>query len=483
MLKSGQLSYEQVIKNLPNEWGEAGLRSEVSHYHRSVKKKIIVLDDDPTGVQTVHDLDVLTQWDKPLLKEAFLQSSPVFYILTNTRSFPAPETERINREIVRHVAETAKELAYDFVFVSRSDSTLRGHYPLEVDVITDEVNRLTGRGYDGHLIIPAFFESGRYTCGDVHYLKEGDRLVPTNQTEFSKDPSFGYQHGHLCDWVEEKSQGRYKAGDCISISVEQLREGPDMVESLLLNVAGQVPVIVNVMSYQDIDVLSIALHRAEAKGKRFVYRTAASFVKSYGGISDQGYLTKDQLIAKGSEAHGGVIIVGSHVQKTTRQLELLIEGTSIHTLEMDVAKILNPLEQELEVKRIRDEMNRLIISGKDVVVYSSRKVVTANTVKENLGISRQVSEILTGLVRDIQTPPKFIIAKGGITSSDVATKGLGIRMAKILGQAAAGIPVWLTGEESRFPGIPYIVFPGNVGEETTLLDMVRLISGKEFKHH
>lgn len=477
MLKSGQLSYEQVVKNLPNEWGEASLRAKASYYHQSVKRKTIVLDDDPTGVQTVHDLDVLTQWDKPLLREAFLQSPPVFYILTNTRSFPAPVTERMNREIVRHVTEVAEELAYDFVFVSRSDSTLRGHYPLEVDVISDEVNRLTGRIYDGHLIIPAFIESGRYTYGDVHYLKEGDRLVPVNQTEFSKDPSFGYQHGHLCRWVEEKSHGRYGSGDCISISVEQLREGPDSVESLLLNVAGQVPVIVNAMSYQDLDVLSIALQRAEAKGKRFIYRTAASFVKSYGGISDRGYLTRDQMISKGSEAHGGVVIVGSHVRKTTKQLQHLVEGTSIHALEMDAAKIWNPLEQEIEVSRIREEMNRLIISGKDVVVYSSRNVLTGNTVEENLGISQKVSEILTGLVRDIQIPPKFILAKGGITSSDVATKGLGIRKAKILGQAAAGIPVWLTGEESIFPGMPYIVFPGNVGEETTLLEMVRLISG------
>jgi uncharacterized protein YgbK (DUF1537 family) len=32
-----------------------------------------------------------------------------------------------------------------------------------------------------------------------------------------------------------------------------------------------------------------------------------------------------------------------------------------------------------------------------------------------------------------------------------------------------GIPVWQLGEESRFPGMNYVVFPGNVGGADALL--------------
>ena len=71
--------------------------------------------------------------------------------------------------------------------------------------------------------------------------------------------------------------------------------------------------------------------------------------------------------------------------------------------------------------------------------------------------------------------PGFIIAKGGITSSDVGTKALRVRRATVLGQVRPGIPVWLTGPESKFPEMPYIIFPGNVGEITTLREVVELL--------
>ena len=122
-------------------------------------------------------------------------------------------------------------------------------------------------------------------------------------------------------------------------------------------------------------------------------------------------------------------------------------------------------------------MNEHIANGQNVVVFSSRKLVAVQTSDGNLNISQTVSESLVKIVSSLDIVPKFIIAKGGITSSDVATKGLGIRKARIIGQAAPGIPVWLTGEEAKFSGIPYIVFPGNVGSDTTLLETVLKIEG------
>ncbi|MBD0379270.1 four-carbon acid sugar kinase family protein [Paenibacillus sedimenti] len=476
-MSTGAVSISSIESQLPPEWQSSNYREQIRQINQTGNKKIIVLDDDPTGVQTVHDVDVLTQWDKELLREAFNKPETVFYILTNTRAYQAAEVERINREIAQNVQAVASETGIDFVFVSRGDSTLRGYYPLETDTLRDELHRMTGLEYDGHLIIPAFFEAGRVTYQHTHFIKEDDKLLPVHQTEFAKDKVFGYEHSDLAQWVEEKTKGRIKSDDCVVISLEQVRSGPDAVEEILLNVEGNAPIIVDCLSYADLDVLAFALLQAEQKGKKYIFRTAASFVKAYGGIADQDILPKEKLIAKGQETHGGLVVVGSHVQKTTRQLEQLLKGTDIISLEMDVNKILNPAEKADETKRLISKVNEYIARGKNVVVFSSRKLIAVDSSEGNLNISQTVSESLVKIVRSLDIIPKFIIAKGGITSSDVATKGLGIRKARIIGQAAAGIPVWLTGEEAKFSGIPYIVFPGNVGSDTTLLETVQKIEG------
>ncbi|MEI7024832.1 four-carbon acid sugar kinase family protein [Paenibacillus sp. y28] len=460
---------------LPSEWNDQGLRQEIKRMNDSQSRKIIVLDDDPTGVQTVHDIHVLTQWDKELLREAFEAPESLFYILTNTRGLDAEAAERINREIARHVHETAAESGQAYTFVSRSDSMLRGYYPLETDVLSEEIVRLSGHGFDGHLIIPAFFEGGRVTYGNTHFMLEGEQLIPVNETEFAKDKVFGYKHGDLTAWVEEKTNGRRTAAECLVISLEDIRRGPDAVKAVLLQAQNNVPIVVNALSYADMDVLSLALLQAEAEGKSFIFRTAASFVKSYAGISDQDFLPKNKLIANGQEGHGGIVVVGSYVQKTTRQLEQLLTHPGLISLEIHVEQVLDPAGYKQELERVIAEANKHIAVGSSVVVYSSRKLIAVDNKADNFKISQTVSQALVEVVQSLKVMPKFIIAKGGITSSDVATKGLGIRKALVLGQVAAGIPVWLTGNEAKFSGIPYIVFPGNVGGERTLLETVQKI--------
>ena len=470
-----QTTLAALQAELPAEWDNSGLRQEIKRLNDSRNRKIIVLDDDPTGVQTVHDINVLTEWDKELLSEAFNAPESLFYILTNTRGLDAETAERINREIARNVQAVASEKGKSFTFVSRSDSMLRGYYPLETDVLAEEVSRLSGQSYDGQLIIPAFFEAGRVTYGNTHYMLEGETLIPVQETEFAKDKVFGYENGNLTAWVEEKTEGRIKSEQCLVISLDNLRKGPDAVKEVLLGAVGNVPVIVNVLTYADMDVLSLALLQAEEEGKSFIFRTAASFVKSYAGISDQEYLPKEKLIASGQESHGGIVVVGSYVQKTTRQLGHLLTFPGIVALEIDVEQVLDPAAYKLEISRVIAQANKHIAEGSNVVVFSSRKLIAVDNVADNFKISQTVSGALVEIVQSLEIIPKFIIAKGGITSSDVATKGLAIRKARVLGQVAAGIPVWQTGDEAKFSGIPYIVFPGNVGGERTLLETVEKI--------
>jgi uncharacterized protein YgbK (DUF1537 family) len=476
MQNKQKVNFKDIVNHLPLEWHDDKLANKIFKMNQSLNRKIVVLDDDPTGVQTVHDVLVLTKWDKDLLKEAFNHPQHVFFILTNTRAMEASEAERINREIAVNVLEVAMEESYEVQFVSRSDSTLRGYYPLETDILAAETERLTGKAFDGHLIIPAFFEAGRYTYGNVQYLKEGEGLTPVHQTEFAKDKVFGFFHSNLIDWVLEKTNNRYQRDDCISISIEQIRKGPEEVELILSEVTGNRPVIINAMSYTDLEVVSMALLMSSMKGKRFVYRTAASFIKAFSGLTEKDYLMKEQLISNGKEHIGGLVIVGSHTQKTTRQLDELIAGASITPLEMNVEKILSDAEGTLEIERLISAVHHVIQSGRNAVVYSSRKLIAVEEKAENLKISQRISDSLVRIVESLETSPQFIIAKGGITSSDVATKGLRINKAIVLGQAAPAIPVWLTGEDSKFPHMPYIIFPGNVGDEWTLMEVVNKIT-------
>ena len=98
-------------------------------------KKIVVLDDDPTGVQTVHDISVYTNWEKDSIMKGFMEENNLFYVLTNSRGFTVEQTTKAHKEIAAVVDEVAKETGKEYIFISRSDSTLRGHFPLETELL------------------------------------------------------------------------------------------------------------------------------------------------------------------------------------------------------------------------------------------------------------------------------------------------------------------------------------------------------------
>jgi uncharacterized protein YgbK (DUF1537 family) len=105
------------------------------------------------------------------------------------------------------------------------------------------------------------------------------------------------------------------------------------------------------------------------------------------------------------------------------------------------------------------------------VIFTSRQVQQSEELTD-LEVARSVSSTLVNLIQGLRVRPDFIIGKGGITSSDVGTHGLGVERALVLGQIRPVVPVWRLGEESRFPGLAYVVFPGNVGSPETLLDII-----------
>lgn len=452
---------------------EKELKDEIEKNH----KKIIVLDDDPTGVQTVHDVSVYTDWSEESIRSGFEEKTRMFYILTNSRGFTIEQTTLCHKEIIERIDKISKKTGKEYLIISRGDSTLRGHYPLETELLREGFEADGTKRVDGEIICPFFKEGGRYTIENIHYVKTGNQLIPAGQTEFAKDKTFGYQSSDLCEYIEEKTKGQYPAKSVTYITLKELREQQiDRIMEKLMKVQGFGKVVVNAVDYYDLKVFTIALYRAMSRGKNFMFRTAAALVKVMGGVSDKPLLTRKEMVVKESK-NGGIVVVGSHTKKTTSQMEELRKIEGLVFLEFNSDLVLDEKAFEKEIIETVKKEEELIENGKTVVVYTRRKLLSVenDTKEEALLRSVKISDAVQSLVGKLKVTPAFVVAKGGITSSDIGTKALCVKKANVMGQICPGIPVWQTGKESKFPMTPYIIFPGNVGEVTTLREAVEIL--------
>lgn len=471
------LSFD-TLKHYP----EADPQKVEALYQEALKKlnrKIVVLDDDPTGVQTVHDIFVYTSWDEETITKGFLDPHRIFFVLTNSRGFTSDYTRQVHEDIAVTLEKVSQKTGIDYILISRSDSTMRGHYPLETATLRATIEENSHRHFDGEIMAPFFMEGGRYTLGNVHYVKEGQNLVPAGQTEFAKDKTFGYVSSNIGEYIEEKTKGEYRAEDTTFITLEELKSlDVEGITQKLLAVENFGKVVVNAISYGDIKVFCAAFIEAVAQGKEFMFRSAAAIPKILGGVSDVSLLTKNQLIEEG-EKNGGIVLIGSHVNKTTQQFEALKNTQHpMEFIEFNQHLVLQENGLENEVERVIALADEKIRTGKNVVVYTRRDRFDLDSKDKDkqLEVSVRISDAVTSIIGKLEVKPRFIIAKGGITSSDVGTKALRVKKALVMGQIKPGIPVWMTGEDSKFPKMPYIIFPGNVGEIDTLKEIVDLLS-------
>ncbi|MEA4815428.1 MAG: four-carbon acid sugar kinase family protein [Lachnospiraceae bacterium] len=440
--------------------------------------KIIVLDDDPTGVQTVHDISVYTDWKEDTFEMGLTEKNGMFFILTNSRSFSLEETKLAHTEMAHNAFTASVKTNRKFIIISRSDSTLRGHYPTETKTLADNLEDLLKIKYDGEVIIPFFKEGGRYTIDNIHYVKEGDMLVPAGMTEFAKDKTFGYENSDLGKWCEEKTNGKYKAEDMVYISLNELRKiDVDGIKGKLLSVSDFNKIIVNAIDYFDVKVFAAAFALAMKEGKNFMIRGAAAITKVLGQVADKPLLTKEELIPD-KNPNGGIVIVGSHVNKTTKQLEELKNCKyPISFVEFNQHRVIEENGLKDEVQRVVSVVRQKVSAGETVAVYTRRERfdLDIDDKDKQLKVSVEISDAVSSIISLLDVRPKFIIAKGGITSSDIGTKSLKVKRATVMGQIKPGIPVWLTGEESKFPNMPYVIFPGNVGDVSTLREACEIL--------
>ncbi len=428
-----------------------------------MENKIIVIDDDPTGSQTVHGCLLLTRWDVDTLSEGLADASPLFFVLSNTRGMDAAKAAAVTREICANLRTALDRLAVQGraiqpILVSRSDSTLRGHYPVETDVISETLGP-----FDAHFLVPAFFEGGRVTRDSVHYLMVDGKAVPVHETEFAKDSVFGYRHSFLPDYVEEKTAGRIQAGEVERFVLSDVR-GDALPRLLALE--NNACCVVDAETQADLNHFAAQLKAAASQGKRFLFRSGASLLTALAALPPQPVAAED-MAAFVREGKPGAVIVGSHVKKTTAQLHALLNQPGIAPLEIDVAQL--PEGRAHIVEEAVRAAAALHAQGLTPVIYTSRVERQFAGQQQRLAFGEQVSGTLMDIVKRLPETIGFLISKGGITSNDVLSDGLALKASRVLGQILAGCSVVKCPDDHpRHPGLPVVIFPGNVGDEAAL---------------
>jgi uncharacterized protein YgbK (DUF1537 family) len=481
LLRDSLPAASEVFAELPGARpDDDGLRESIRAMRCADGLLLGVLDDDPTGSQAVHDVQVVTVMAEDAYAAALGGPAATCFVLTNTRSLGEPAAAGLNTLAARGLFAVARRRGARIQLISRSDSTLRGHVMAEVAALQAIRREVLGSGYDGVLLVPAFLEAGRLTAADIHWARIGPDLVAVGETEFARDPTFGYTASDLRDFIAEKSGGAIGRDDVASISLADIRlGGPSRVRELLAGVHDGTWVVVNATEYSDLETVAYGVLQAERSGKSFLFRTGPSFVRALSGIGPKAPLRGAQLWPSPRRGEHGLIVVGSHVRHTGRQVAVLRAAGRTTDIELDVPSIIRGADDAAAAtaRQVADALGR-----SDVLLYTSRTLVPGNDGEDSLAIARRVSAALSRTVRAaLAAQPAWIIAKGGITSHDVALHGLGIRRAEVAGQLFPGVisvlrPIDVAPEAI---GVPYIVFAGNVGDDATLAQAVAILNGEQ----
>ena len=445
--------------------------------------KIIIFDDDPTGSQTVYGCPLLLNWDEKTLEKAFTKSSPLLFILTNTRSLSSVLAVNKTREICSSLKKFFLRQGYskdDYFYISRGDSTLRGHGVLEPAILAEELGP-----FDATFHIPAFLEGGRTTEKGIHYLNG----IPVHTTDFGRDNVFGFSTSNLAKWIEEKSFGKIKAENIMHVEIKQLDmafNSEDGFKSLLIflsNLENNISVVVDAKLPHHLEIFAKAI-KVISKEKRFLFRTAASFINFLSELPSNPKDTAELISLKtknnNSKYKPGLITVGSHVKLATEQLEVLLKDNSCEGLEIPVSKLANIFDLKNYQEEILDlEENLLskidgILDTKKVpVLYTSREEMKFSSCTKRMNFGLKLAEFMAILVGKINNKFGYIISKGGITTQILLQKGLNFNQVDLKGQILPGLSIVKSNSEQN--DLPVVTFPGNLGNEKTLLESFRLM--------
>ncbi|ABX09649.1 four-carbon acid sugar kinase family protein [Prochlorococcus marinus] len=450
-------------------------------------KKIIVFDDDPTGSQTVFDCPLLLTLDEETILRSLKLSSPLLFLLANTRSLSPYIVEARTKEICQSLLRALKKTSIkteDVLFISRGDSTLRGHGILEPYILNEELGP-----FDATFHVPAFFEGGRTTVDDVHLL-DG---IPVHKSIFARDKVFGYSTSYLPKWLQEKSKGSIVQNNVSSISISDLEQaissesGMKNLLTFLSKLSCNEMVVVNANLPKHLDVFAFAIKTLKGK-KRFLFRSAASLLNAISKIDSSSNSIKNfsdlRVKNRFNKPRPGLVLVGSHVQLADDQLERLLTENACIGVELPLDKIRRILEEECSETLISElkksyaiKIKDILYQGKTPVLYTTRRELKFDSSAKRLTFGLVIAQVMAALSSEVIDDIGYIISKGGITTHILLSEGLKLDLVHLKGQIIPGISVVSSYNKNQL-NLPIITFPGNLGNQNTLLDSWKIMESK-----
>ena len=447
--------------------------------------KVIVIDDDPTGSQTVNNCLLLLKWDYSTLIKGFKSNSNLFFILANTRSLSENDAKLRLEEIcysIKKVISTEHYEHEEFIFVSRGDSTLRGHNYVEPDIL----NNFLGP-FDATFHIPAFIEGKRITIDGIHFVDN----VPVCQTIFAKDKIFGYQTSNVKELLFQKSKFKISLNNIQNLKLSELKalenKENNIVFKKLRNLKENSHVIVDVKNYSQLKKFSLAIKKL-SKQKKFLFRTAASFISSISGIKNNSdkQFSYSHLRRKNNDKKflPGLVVIGSYVELTTIQLKKFLEICDCDPVELNVCEFLrisrlksNCEQLSLFKNKFLAEMRSILKKGKTPVLFTSRKEISLNDNLEQVNFYSYLAHFISELVADLKNEIGYLIAKGGITTNVILSNGFKASYVYLQGQIVTGVSL-VTLKLQNNENLPIVTFPGNIGNQDSLVNVWNILENK-----
>ncbi len=469
---------------------------------------MVVFDDDPTGSQTLHGCPLLLRWDGDTLAAALRHPSPFLFLLANSRALaPAEARQRVGAiaAALGPALEAARAAGVidRWLLVSRGDSTLRGHFPLEMEAIAAALGP-----FDATLLVPAFLEGGRTTEAGVHRLQG----TPVHETPFGRDRLFGYSTSYLPDWVEQKSGGRLPAAGVGRLSLDDLERGGEHLRRRLLALAlpqsaGAVPpwsagrvVAVDACSHRQLAHLGETMRALTAPsdpaaaaavtpgtarpdaghggasddhgpgslappggacgsgglapravpGPRLLVQCAASLLNALAPLPPQPRGAAELAVLRRRGAGGGplpgLVLVGSHVPMADRQLARLLAEPACAAVEVPVETVQRVLEGPLPDRLLTsleaawlERLEGLLAAGRTPVLHTSRGEVPCRHDRERRHLGLSLAGAMARLVGRLAPRLGYVISKGGTTSQTLLADGLGLAAVELQGQLLPGV--------------------------------------------
>ena len=486
--------------------------------------KIVVFDDDPTGSQTVHSCPLLLRWDAASLRQGLADPSPLLFLLVNTRDL-APEQARARlttlcRTLQPLLAEAVAAGTIDrWLVVSRGDSTLRGHFPLESEVIDAELGP-----FAASFLVPAFLPGGRTTAAGVHLL-HGE---PVHRSAFAQDRLFGYGTSFLPAWVAEKTAGAIPAEAVQRIDRSELeaavaeREGGESkgfqaLVGRLADLTGNPWVVVDGERPAQLAAFAAAVAAAVdrvsdpaagpvSKGdgttasaptpapgpRRFLFQSAASLITALAELPpqprDAAGLAALRRCGPDGQPLPGLVLVGSHVPLADAQLAALLAESACGGVDLEVAKVARVLAGPLPDRLLPslesawlERLQAVLARGQTPVLFTSRGELACSSPAERRALGEALAGLMARLAARLAPQLGYLISKGGITSQTLLAQGLDLAMLRLEGQLLPGLSLLRpagAGVPEALAGLPLITFPGNLGDGQTLLESWRLMEGR-----